>query len=247
MEKIYKNFVYCLCVVLALCFCCGCSVGESGAGNNGNPKKQVKIGDYITFGKYEQDNDTSNGKEDIEWLVLDIYGDHALVISKYALDCQEYNTITTNTTWETCSLRKWLNDTFYDKAFSSDEQSAIITTTVSADKNPGHSTNSGNSTEDRVFLLSIVDANKYFSSNSARQCNPTDYVIAKGAATSSRYSSDGKEICSWWLRSPGNLQNRAASVGMDGSLIDIGNIVSRDNCAVRPAMWIIYPIALSKK
>ena len=35
---------------------------------------KIQIGDYITFGSYEQDNDISNGKEDIEWLVLDREG-----------------------------------------------------------------------------------------------------------------------------------------------------------------------------
>ena len=33
--------------------------------------KSANIGDYVFFGTYEQDNNNSNGKEDIEWLVLE--------------------------------------------------------------------------------------------------------------------------------------------------------------------------------
>ena len=80
--------------------------------------KQAKVGDYVVFGQYEQDNDTSNGKEDVEWLVLDVQEDRALLISKYLLDCKPYNTTDDHVTWETCTLRKWLNDEFINTAFS---------------------------------------------------------------------------------------------------------------------------------
>lgn len=76
----------------------------------------------MSFGKYEQDNNTSNGKEKIEWLVLEVKDGKALVISKYALDCKPYNTSSTNVTWETCSLRNWLNNDFINSAFSATEK-----------------------------------------------------------------------------------------------------------------------------
>lgn len=41
------------------------------------------VGSYVKFGSYEQDNDLSNGKEKIEWLVLDLQANEALLISKY--------------------------------------------------------------------------------------------------------------------------------------------------------------------
>lgn len=47
--------------------------------------KNAEVGDIFKFGSYEQDNDTSNGKEDIEWLVLEVKDGKALLISKYAL------------------------------------------------------------------------------------------------------------------------------------------------------------------
>lgn len=54
--------------------------------------KVAKVGDYVFFGAYEQDNNTANGKENIEWLVLEVKDGKALVTSKYALDCKPYNT-----------------------------------------------------------------------------------------------------------------------------------------------------------
>lgn len=134
--------------------------------------KVAKAGDYVFFGAYEQDNDISNGKEYIEWLVLEVKDGKALVVSKYALDCQQYNTSYADVTWETCTLRKWLNNAFINAAFSADEKAMIPTVTVSADKNPDYSTNPGNATQDQVFLLSITEVNKHFSSDGARQCKP---------------------------------------------------------------------------
>ena len=192
--------------------------------------KTAKVGDYVFFGAHEQDNNTSNGKEDIEWLVLEVKDGKALVISKYALDCQQYNTSYTGVTWETCTLRKWLNNDFINSAFTADEKAMIPTVTVSADKNPDYSTDPGNATQDQVFLLSITEANKYFSSDSARQCKPTEYAVANGA-----YVNISK---GWWLRSPGNHQNLAAYVNYDGVVREGGDYVNIGNRAFRPALWI---------
>ena len=195
--------------------------------------KGIKVGNYIKFGAYEQDNNTSNGKEDVEWLVLEVKDGKALVISKYALDCQPYNTSHTDVTWETCTLRKWLNNDFINAAFSADEKAMIPAVTVSADKNPDYSTNPGNATHDQVFLLSIPEANKYFSSDSARQCEPTDYAVSGGAYVN---SSNGN--CWWWLRSPGCSQTYAARVYMVGGVGEDGEGVGYGSAAVRPALWI---------
>ena len=195
--------------------------------------KVAKAGDYAFFGAYEQDNNTANGKEDIEWLVLEVKDGKALVISKYALDCKPYNTSYTDVTWETCTLRKWLNNDFLGAAFSAEEKAMIPTVTVSADKNPDYSTNPGNATQDQVFLLSITEANKYFSSDSARQCKPTKYAVANGA-----YVNSDNSNCWWWLRSPGVNQDYAAYVFTGGVVYEFGCNVRVDDYAVRPALWI---------
>jgi tetratricopeptide (TPR) repeat protein len=200
--------------------------------------KAADVGDYIYFGTYEQDNDTSNGKEDIEWLVLAKEDNKVLVISRYALDCRQYNTEYEDITWETCTLRAWLNGTFLTEAFSEEDQSIIQTTKVSADKNPDYSTDPGNATKDKIFLLSINEAEKYFASDEARMCVPTAYAIANGAWTSGSYNVDGEATCWWWLRSPGHRQNNAAYVRNDGGVYSYGSYVNVDRGCVRPALWI---------
>ena len=201
--------------------------------------KNASVGDTITFGAYEQDNNTSNGKEAIEWTVLDKDGMSLLLISKQALDCQQYNTSYTDVTWESCSLRKWMNGTFLNKAFNAEEQAQIQNTTVSADKNPEYNTNPGNATTDKVFLLSINEVEKYFNSDEARKCAPTAYAKAQGAYTSDIYkTASGAATCWWWLRSPGDNQDDPASVNHDGSVYYLGYFVSYAHDAVRPALWI---------
>lgn len=189
--------------------------------------KICPIGETFFFGAYEQDYNTTNGQEEIEWIVLAREGERVLVISRYALDCKEYN----GDTWETSSLRKWLNGTFLNGAFSESERAMIPSVTVRADKNPRYSTSPGNNTTDQVFLLSVTEANKYFSSDSARQCKPTAYVVAKQARV-----IDGN--CYWWLRSPGEDSHYVAVVPNDGNVYYKGFGTSSTDEAVRPALWI---------
>lgn len=187
-------------------------------------KKQPSYKGFVTikFGRYPQASTNENAL--IEWLVLKNDGSKALLISKYALDCQQYHTSRIFGTWKTCTLRKWLNGTFISNAFSHEEQAMILsTTTESAD------------TKDRVFLLSMDEAWEYFSSDSTRQCQGTAYCYAQGA-----YET-GNGNCKWWLRSPVCYSGQAAYV-YDGNLRSYYGgyscYVDNDDIAVRPALWI---------
>ena len=193
----------------------------------------ASVGSTVFFGSYEQDNNTANGKEDIEWIVLAKEGTKLLLISKYALDCQKYNPDFTDVTWETCPLREWLNSTFLNAAFSSSEKYRIISSTVTADKNPRYSTPPGKNTTDKVFLLSITEVNKYFSTDNARQCQGTEYCYAQGA------DKDSNGNCWWWLRSPGCDSRYATGVNYDGSVSFDGDYAYYGfKIGVRPALWI---------
>ena len=204
----------------------------------GEVLKAANVGDTIKFGKYEQDNNLSNGKEDIEWDVLAKEDNRVLLISKYALDRKEYNTERTDITWETCSLRKWLNGTFMDSAFDDTEKTIVKESKVSADSNPEYDTNAGNATTDKIFLLSINEAEKYFGSVEDRKCTSTEYAKANSAYTSSSYTKNGVPTCWWWLRSPGDDQDYAALVPVVGSVYYYGDWVHIANGCVRPAMWL---------
>ncbi len=198
---------------------------------------EAEIGSSVFFGSYEQDNDTSNGKEDIEWIALAKEGNKALIISRYALDCKLYHMSMSDVTWETCSLREWLNGPFLD-AFGVEVRNSIIDTTVTAEKNPSFSTSPGNDTVDKVFLLNITEVNRYFSSDEARRCAPTDYANVQGVWKSNGYSTDGRAACWWWLRSPGSLSDHAVLVRSHGSVEVRGRAVFNILGGVRPALWI---------
>ena len=191
-----------------------------------------QIGSFVTFGVYEQDSKLENGAEPIEWIVLDVQDGISLLVSRYALDWQPFNR--TETAWDGSALRNWLNKSFLDAAFSKDEQSVINTTHVSAadTANPSYNTNAGNSTEDKIFLLSINEVENYLTSNEARQCIPTEYAKAQGCNV---YGSSG--ACWWWLRSPGYLNLRTALINDYGSINYYGYRVF-NSFAVRPALCI---------
>ena len=200
-------------------------------------KQILAVGDKFTFGTYEQDNDTSNGAEDIEWLVLAKENNKILVISDKVLDFQPYNEkpyyeTRKAITWEQCSLRKWLNDSFLNEAFSEEERALIQSTTVSVDKIPNyHYTDPGNATTDKVFLLSYNDAEKHFSDHHARKCTFTAYAKAQRAAA-------GKGgVDAWWLRSLTGPYYAAVSDAPSGALAYYIYDTS-DGGGVRPALWI---------
>lgn len=182
--------------------------------------RNAKVGDYVLFGTYEQDNDGADGKEDIEWLVLADEDDRILVISRYVLDCQRYSASAESVTWETCSLKAWLNSTFLDNAFSEEERLRI------------------KDVIGKVFLLSQPDAYKYMDSDEARRCAPTDYAVAQGVITSSRYPVDGKDTCGWWLRTPYSSNFNAAVITIDGAVSTLDIDLYLAYYGVRPALWI---------
>lgn len=182
--------------------------------------RNAAVGDYVLFGAYEQDNDSSNGAEDIEWLVLFRDGEGILAVSRYVLDYMQYTSSTDAVSWEECSLCKWLNDTFYNSAFREEEQQRIRNVI-------------GN-----VFLLSTSDAHKYFGSDTERRCAPTAYAIARGAMTSSTYQVEGQNTCGWWLRNVYRTNFNAATITIEGAVSTLDVDLWLAYYGVRPALWI---------
>ena len=196
----------------------------------------VKVGDIITFGRYPQ---TSSGTDNtpIEWIVLDMNSKEgwALVTSRFLLDAHQYHDQNDDTSmrWNNCTLRTWLNNDFMNTAFTAQEQAAILTTTVVCDdvdwttvyKEDGFWTFSGTDenvtcadTRDKLFLLSVEEAGKYFPTPESRICAPTDYAIKRGAWTSSNYTdSTGRDAGYWWLRSGVSRSSWAAGVSSGGA------------------------------
>lgn len=195
-----------------------------------NKQQTFEVGSYVSFGAIEQDNDLSNGIEDIEWLVLAKEDNRVLVISRYGLFPVSYNNKRTDVTWESCTLRQWLNSNFLNEAFLVQEQEQIPTVTVVAQAREGKDT------QDKVFLLNVTEAEQYLSSY-ALSCQATEYAEANGTRV-----SDSNGNCEWWLRTPGKEEKDLAVYVTDmGGIMRIGGMVHIIEFAVRPAMWITIP------
>ncbi len=189
------------------------------------------VGGNPSFGSYYRDSRFT--KPYIEWIVLARDGNKALIISKYVIECISYNYYDTSVTWETCSLRKWLNNDFLSSAFSYEERSRIKDTCL---QNPGnmfdagkiYRTEGGNPTSDKVFILSEEEFYKY---SFPKEGQATEYAKSRGVHT----ANNGN--CLYWVRKPGSMQNEAMLVDKYGS-IWVPDRVNSYNRGVRPAMWV---------
>ena len=184
---------------------------------------------------------------DIDWRVLSVENNKALFISEKILEKRPYNVEDKGITWENCTLRKYLNNEFYNKLGAA--KSAIAETRNSNPSNPWYGTAGGNATTDRVFLLSLDELVKYFGdsgdlANKRRKdnkCNnDSDGIFVCDQYNSARianYRNEGA-LWRWWLRSPGYLGSCAAYVYDDGDVVVGGTAVNSDSGGVRPALWL---------
>jgi len=149
-----------------------------------------------------------------EWDVLEIKNDRALLIADKCIGTMPYHNSNCCITWAECDLRNYLNKEFYDTSFSAGEKKIIMTVRNRNSNNMIYGTNGGWNTQDKVFLLNIEEVKKYYESNEKR-----------------------KSDVWWWLRSPGNFNQCAAGVDVDGS-IDYSGSIEEYKGGVRPAVWI---------
>lgn len=200
------------------------------------------------FGRY----DKGEGVSPIEWIVLDQRGSKVLATTKYVLDSDIFDEITNDELgivylkitsgsldthrskiliWENSSLRKWLNNTFFEEAFNQNEAKMIETRRISWDMPEKYYDKKdelkGKSTDDNIFLLSVEEAKRYFHSDNDRICP---------------YLKGGKGV-GWWLRTNGSIRDYIAIVDANGS-IDGRDRYCTDKTGVRPAMWVNLDLLL---
>lgn len=163
----------------------------------GIEEPKYHVGDSVLFGKYEQDNNADNGQEDIEWIVLKVEEKKVLIISRYAIECMQYQALAEDVNWENSSVRAWLNEEFYGSAFSESEKNCVLVTDVeNSDYYLGFDENGnllasntetllkdikahsvgGATTNDRVFLLNVDEVNELFETNEERATVFTEFA-----------------------------------------------------------------------
>lgn len=215
--------------------------------------------DCVWFGHYPQSANKKGGfnNDRIKWRVLSVNGDEALLLANKVLDggaaekgiMYNENEDFQNVTWETATIRSWLNgygssanregkdysaNNFVNKAFSSAEKAAIYESVVQNPNNPKYKTKGGNATKDKIFLLSIGEATnpaygfpKKTGTSKERKAKNTAYVAQKD---SGQIAYDW-----WWLRSPGETSDTAVCVDLLGYVHPYG-ASTPSTLGVRPAI-----------
>ncbi|MBQ6380603.1 MAG: fibronectin type III domain-containing protein [Clostridia bacterium] len=204
-----------------------------------------------SYNSYQDDNGYTAGKtywfrwDPIKWRTLKAESDGTYVMSDLLLDSQPYNDIYKSITWAESTIRAWLAKNFYQSAFSAGEKAKIVNHYHQNENSPWNSSVSGGAaTTDKVWLLSYSDTinpaygfSSFYSAydnDTARQAQGSAYAKAQGLCVSS--GSYPGNSC-WWLRSPGNYSDSAASVDCGGSAYS-NDYVSYTDEGVRPAFKI---------
>ena len=193
----------------------------------------VAVGNTVTFGVYEQDNDLKNGPEPLQWKVLKKTGKRVLLFSEKIIDARAFHDTYGPTRWRVSNMRTWLNGDFMQTAFTEAEQKLIPQVELPDSGNDYYGVIPGKETVDRVFLLSADEMNAYFRTDPSRQAQPTEYAKARGFSR----NPDGW----WWLRNPGEDASHASLVYKSGNIFLLGERVTRDYIGVRPALWVELP------
>lgn len=229
------------------------------------PEDDLKIGDTVILGTYEQDNNLTNGAEPIEWQYIANKDGHKMLMSKYILDAKKYVEKPLQVTWRNCDLRAWLNEDFYDTAFSDSDKKKI---TTAHNENPDsyelykpynkegwqcddewipptiYGANGGDDTDDNVFLLSWTEARDLFDGKllDIGEENPklfgraTAYALRDGDTWNiSTYADYDNGNSFWWLRSPGSYQGNGTVVTDYGGL---GSSFGDSLYGIRPVILI---------
>ena len=210
----------------------------------------IKEGSVIPFGKYQ-------------WRVLKIDGNSALIMTEGVIEHRPYHEEFTQITWEHCDLRKYLSKQFYD-TFDPVDRARILETKITDCDNPWYSTKWGNSTVDRIFLLSTTEVLQYFGdsgdvkNNKRWYYNDNDELVLSDAehwecgeclndqyndmrkALNHKVYNVGWDEKEWWLRSPGiNVRYTTVMIGKIGELFICGADVYMTDIGVRPALWLM--------
>jgi len=220
--------------------------------------------EIICFGTYEQDGNKENGKEPIEWIVLQEVDNRVLLLSKDVLDYKQYDSAYSNqVTWEESEMRSWLNNSFYYTAFGEEEKKSILPSELynkdielvdidEEGKSQTWTSYAGKDTTDKIFLLSLYEIEKYAKPYTISSMS--FYAIGQYKEIGQKKDCKGLSVDSetgnvgWWTRSPGRLKS-----GTEGYTTEISCVNKERNpdvwrmfysydadyyAGVRPAMWI---------
>ena len=211
-----------------------------------------EAGDIVSFGRYQQDAGINCVPREIEWIVLDVQENKALLLSKFGLISKPFDTSgKKDVSWETCTLRTWMNNDFFITAFNNEEQKSIVETEIESisyfkPHNDNISRRIVQKIQDKLFLLSLDEAKKYFHATdwhySQLRVSPTDYAISCGAAKAVfKRTKEGRASMHWWTRVCAYEEGRYCPSATTINKIGVGStlpVYDHSGACVRPALWV---------
>ncbi|MDR1822078.1 MAG: DUF6273 domain-containing protein [Oscillospiraceae bacterium] len=208
MKKVISVFMICL--LLASTVACGKLASTPTATPTATQTptlEPVKVGDLVTFGGYM-------------WRILDQRGTDYLIITEECVAIMPFNEPRGETNWENSTLRKWLNEDFYNN-FNLEDKSRIVNAIYKEATGHLPTTENGKGLKDYIFLLTTAEAKRLF---------------ADDASQAAKF--EGESVF-WWLSSSGKTREFAALVwDMTGGVHEDGYYAYLDFVGVRPAIWI---------
>ena len=189
-------------------------------------------GETVAFGTYETDGDEENGAEPLQWLVLSNRDDMVTLIAQQSVAGMRFHFNNGETSWAECSLRSWLNGTFFTTAFDQNEADFVCKNYIATPANPDFPSAPGEATVDKVYLLSLNEALTYFKKAGDRKltCTPASYPDT--------YTDDSDNCC-WWLRTSGARLESAVGVDASGQVMTVGyDCYKNDQIGVRPVISV---------
>ncbi|MBQ3489309.1 MAG: leucine-rich repeat protein [Clostridia bacterium] len=186
----------------------------------------LSVGMTVSFGRFPQFNDFV--MKPLVWRVLAVENDLVLLMTENEI-MSLYDGIHQCDDWENSNVRKLLNESFFQSAFTEKEQAQIETVSLKNLKNPSYPGTTRPNTKDKVFLLSFEEAEKYLPTEESRKTTPTEYAHAQTRAK--------RDWGFWNLRTEGKDHWGAVAVSEDsGGYAMSGNHVGHDY--IRPCIWV---------
>ena len=203
--------------------------------------EQLQPGQVISLGRYPQG---ANGEvQPIEWQVLEVEDDRALLLSRHVLDCAPYHSEQTVVRWENSRLRQWLLEDFMSAAFSEGDLAHICRPEAANDPAGellwqmfGMETTTG-TISDPVFLLAQADILRLFPGGDNMFCPGAGAAMTPWVAANHPDMDEMNGHVSWWLRSSFNSMPFACIVSPVESN-GVSGISPYTAQGVRPAVWV---------
>lgn len=191
--------------------------------------KKLSVGQKVFLGKFSYD---AWEEKFLEWEILNINKDGALLWSTKCIDTFQFSEGRTNFGWHKSYIRNWLNNDFMKTAFSEEEQLFIQKVKLESNINPTSMMKQMVETIDQIFILDLADFEKYNINCSCLKSKATPYAKRKGINCLAQLDAQ------YWLRSPGNTMNTQMFVDEYGKCDVYGNYVHATGKGVRPALWV---------